>query len=82
MDRAGVASGRALDLRAGTGLLSRTLTERGLEVMASEFNPAMRQGLVAASPGVEVIAAGAEDLDLATKSIALVTAGLARQLTN
>lgn len=77
MDRAGVASGRALDLGAGTGLLSRALADRGLEVVAAEPNPAMRQELVTASPGVEVIAAGAEELDIATDSIALVTAGQA-----
>ena len=62
----------AADIGAGTGISSRLLGERGLKVMAIEPNPAMRQ-LAQAHPLVEFVDGSAEDTQLPSASVDLVT---------
>jgi SAM-dependent methyltransferase len=55
---------RVLDLGAGTGKLTRQLTERGLDVTAVEPSAGMREQLAGAVPGVAVHAGSAEEIPL------------------
>ena len=62
-----------LDLAAGTGKLTRTLLSCGLDVVAVEPQPALRE-LLAATVGVERVHDGvAEAIPLADASVAAVT---------
>ena len=53
-----------VDIGAGTGKLTRQLVPTGAHVIAVEPLPEMREQLVAAVPGVEVLAGSAEELPL------------------
>ncbi|MBP2704933.1 methyltransferase domain-containing protein [Microbispora sp. RL4-1S] len=57
---------RVIDLGAGTGKLTRQLSVRGLDVTAVEPSGGMREQLVAAVPGVRVLAGSAESIPLPT----------------
>jgi len=56
--------GRAVDLGAGTGALSRLLAERAAEVVAVEPDDRMRAVLAASVPGVRVLAGRGEAIPL------------------
>ncbi|MDG4822441.1 class I SAM-dependent methyltransferase [Asanoa sp. WMMD1127] len=73
----GPAPLRVADLGAGTGILSRGLIDAGYEVIAVEPDPEMRARLAAVSPGVTVLAGGAEDIPLPDGSVDAVVAGQA-----
>ncbi len=60
--------GTALDLGAGTGALSRRLTERADRVIAIEPDPRMLEVLRRRSPGVHAVCAVAEFLPVAGSS--------------
>ncbi len=66
---------RVLDLGAGTGKLTRLLTARGLEVVAVEPTPGMREQFAAVLPGVPVLDGTGEDLPLDDGSVDAVVAG-------
>ena len=53
-----------VDLGAGTGKLTRSLVDRGLDVVAVEPDPGMRARLAGAVPGVRLLAGTAEALPL------------------
>jgi SAM-dependent methyltransferase len=75
---AGVSEGdAAIDLGAGTGLLSARLVELGLEVTAVEPSEQMRSRLSQRVPGARVLADRVEELSLGDGSFALATAGQA-----
>jgi SAM-dependent methyltransferase len=59
----------AVDLAAGTGLLTRALARRVPEVIAVEPDDRMAAVLRARSPGVRVVRAVGEDLPLETASV-------------
>lgn len=63
---------RVLDLGAGTGKLTRQLSERGLDVVAVEPSEGMRDQLTRAVPGVAVLAGAAEDIPVADGSVDVV----------
>lgn len=67
------APARALDLGAGTGLYTRDLVARGLDVTALEPSDSMRQVLAGELPDVAVVPGRAEDVDLPDGSFDLVT---------
>ena len=74
----GIGSGRrVLDLAAGTGKLTRRLTETGATVVAVEPVDAMRARLVRALPAVEALAGTAEAIPLPDASVDAVTVGQA-----
>jgi ubiquinone/menaquinone biosynthesis C-methylase UbiE len=58
-----------LDLGAGTGKLTRSLTARGLEVVAVDPSPNMLSQLRTAVPGAAVHQGSAEDIPLADASV-------------
>jgi SAM-dependent methyltransferase len=60
---------RVLDLGAGTGKLTRQLSDRGLDVIAVEPSAGMREQLARAVPGVPVHAGSAEEIPLADGSV-------------
>ncbi|HWG61688.1 MAG TPA: methyltransferase domain-containing protein [Streptosporangiaceae bacterium] len=60
---------RVLDLGAGTGKLTRQLHSRGLDVIAVEPLPGMREQLARAVPGVSVRAGTGEDIPLEDASV-------------
>ncbi|WP_432486807.1 class I SAM-dependent methyltransferase [Kineococcus sp. SYSU DK018] len=60
---------RVLDLGAGTGKLTRLLVARGLEVVAVEPTPGMREQFAAVLPDVEVLDGTAEDVPLPDDSV-------------
>ncbi|WP_432482190.1 class I SAM-dependent methyltransferase [Kineococcus esterisolvens] len=60
---------RVLDLGAGTGKLTRLLVARGLEVVAVEPTPGMREQFAAVLPDVEVLDGTAEDVPLPDGSV-------------
>ncbi|MBS1889535.1 MAG: class I SAM-dependent methyltransferase [Actinobacteria bacterium] len=62
-----------LDLGAGTGKLTRSLVERGLEVVAVEPLPEMRERLAAALPQVRALAGTAEAIPLPDASVDAIT---------
>jgi len=77
-ERAGVGPGdSALDLGAGTGLLSRRLVEAGLDVLAAEPNGRMRGVLAERVPAARVLPDPAEELSLGSGEVALATAAQA-----
>lgn len=71
------AARRVADVGAGTGKLTRVLRRLGREVVAVEPDAAMRAELVAAVPGVEVLAGTGEALPLPDTSVDAVTFGQA-----
>jgi SAM-dependent methyltransferase len=70
-------SSTVCDLAAGTGKLTRLLVPTGAEVIAVEPVAAMRDQLVAAVPGVEVLDGTAEAIPLGDRSVDAVTAAQA-----
>ncbi len=62
-----------LDLGAGTGKLTRALVERGLEVVAVEPIPEMRESLAATLPEVRAVAGTAEEIPLPDASVDAIT---------
>jgi len=74
----GVGAGaRVLDLAAGTGLLTRQLLRRDLDVVAVEPGDEMRAVLVRVVPGVEALVGSAEAIPLPAGSVDAVTVGQA-----
>ena len=65
--------GIVLDLAAGTGKFTRLLAPSGAAVLAAEPVEGMRRRFVAAVPGVPVVAAVAEALPIAPRSLDAVT---------
>jgi SAM-dependent methyltransferase len=65
--------GVVLDLAAGTGKFTRLLVPSGSTVLAVEPVEGMRQRFVAAVPGVPMVAAVAEALPIAPRSLDAVT---------
>jgi SAM-dependent methyltransferase len=63
------AGPRVIDLGAGTGLLTRLLVARGLDVAAVEPSAGMRSEFVACLPGVEVLDGAAERIPLPDASV-------------
>ena len=63
------AARRVIDLGAGTGKLTRTLVDRGFNVVAVEPSAGMREAFVTAVSGAPVIAGSAEDIPLADASV-------------
>ena len=68
---------RVLDVGAGTGKLTRELAARGLDVVAVEPLPGMREQLARAVPGVPVHPGTAEDIPLPDGSVDAVLAAQA-----
>jgi SAM-dependent methyltransferase len=68
---------RVLDLAAGTGKLTRLLVERGLDVVAVEPSPGMREEFAQVLPGVPVVAGAAEQIPLDDGSVDAVLVGQA-----
>ncbi len=62
-------AGTVLDLGAGTGKLTRSLLERGLEAVAVEPSEQMRAKLAAELPGVRALGGTAEEIPLADASV-------------
>jgi SAM-dependent methyltransferase len=71
----GAPGRRVLDLGAGTGKLTRTLVELGLEVVAVEPDAAMLAELRGRLPAVRALSGGAERIPLADASVDAVVAG-------
>jgi SAM-dependent methyltransferase len=67
----------ALDLGAGTGLLTRSLVDRGFAVIAVEPDEQMRGALARRVPGVTVHSGYAEDIPLPAASVDAVFVGQA-----
>ncbi len=63
---------RVLDLGAGTGKLTRQLCERGLDVIAVEPSPGMREQLAKGLPDVTVLDGTAEAIPLPDDSVDVV----------
>jgi ubiquinone/menaquinone biosynthesis C-methylase UbiE len=73
-EEGGIGPGaRVCDLAAGTGKLTRRLSELGAEVVAVEPVAAMRSQLAGAVTDVEVLDGTAEDIPLADRSVDVVT---------
>jgi SAM-dependent methyltransferase len=70
-------AGRAVDLGAGTGKLSRQLVRRGLEVIAVEPSAGMREQFHRAVPEAVVTAGSGELIPLAGQSVDVVLAAQA-----
>ncbi len=68
---------RVLDVGAGTGKLTRELAARGLDVVAVEPLPGMREQLARAVPGVPVHSGTAEHIPLPDGSVDAVLAAQA-----
>ncbi|WP_083941781.1 class I SAM-dependent methyltransferase [Sanguibacter suarezii] len=66
-----------LDLAAGTGKLTRSLLERGLQVTAVEPSPAMRAELERTLPRATAVAGTAESIPLPDASVDAVVVGQA-----
>jgi SAM-dependent methyltransferase len=74
----GLAAGRTvLDVGAGTGKLTRLLTPTGARVLALEPVAGMREQLVAAVPGAELVGGTAEAIELPDASVDAVTSATA-----
>lgn len=71
------AARRVLDLGAGTGKLTRSLVERGLDVVAVEPSDGMRAEFARVLPGVPVLAGSGEVIPLDAGSVDAVLAGQA-----
>jgi SAM-dependent methyltransferase len=67
----------ALDLGAGTGLLTKSLVDRGFDVIAIDPDDQMRAVLASRLPGVTVRAGYAEDIPQSTASVDVVFVGQA-----
>ena len=80
-ERCGLAAGAGIaDVGAGTGILSRSLLERGYQVIAVEPNAAMRaaaDAALAGRTGYRSVAGSAETMPLAAGSVDLITAAQA-----
>ena len=80
-ERCGLAAGACIaDVGAGTGILSRSLLERGFQVIAVEPNEAMRaaaEAALAGRAGYRSVAGSAEAMPLAAGSVDLITAAQA-----
>lgn len=72
---AGAPGARVLDLGAGTGKLTATLLELGVEVVAVEPDSAMLAELRHTLPGVRALAGSAEAIPLPDASVDAVLAG-------
>jgi len=72
----------ALEIGAGTGLLTRLLAERVTHVLAVEPDERMRAVLSASSPGVDVRAGQAEELPAESSSFDVVIAASAWHWVN
>ncbi len=68
---------RALDLGAGTGKLTRLLTDRGVDSVAVEPAAGMREVLARVVPAAAVLPGSAEAIPLPDASVDLVVAGQA-----
>lgn len=66
---------RVLDLGAGTGKLTATLTSLGFETVAVEPDPQMLAELRRSVPGVEAMSGSAEEIPLPDASVDAVVAG-------
>lgn len=66
---------RVVDIGAGTGLLTRSLVGRGLEVVAVEPDPKMRAVLSARLPEVDAQAGSAEEIPLENGSADAIVGG-------
>jgi SAM-dependent methyltransferase len=64
---------RVLDLAAGTGKLTRQLRDRGLECVAAEPSPSMREVFARVVPGVAVVGATAEAVPFGDRRFDAVT---------
>ena len=74
VDKLGLGGGgTVLDLAAGTGKFTRLLVPSGASVLAAEPVEGMRRRFVAAVPGVPIVAAVAEALPIAPRSLDAVT---------
>ncbi len=62
-----------VDVGAGTGKFTRTLTGRGAEVVAVEPDAAMRERLIATVPGVRALDGTGEEMPLPDASADVVT---------
>jgi SAM-dependent methyltransferase len=65
----------AVDLGAGTGLLTRVLVAQGHRVTAVEPDELMRAKLVSSTPGAVALAGSAEAIPMPDASVDLVTGG-------
>lgn len=68
---------RVLDLAAGTGQVTRQLLARGVDVVAVEPDPRMREVMAARFPDVEVLDGVAERIPLADDDVDAVVVGSA-----
>jgi SAM-dependent methyltransferase len=68
---------RVVDLGAGTGILTRVLTNAGYDVIPVEPDEAMRAKLAATTPGVAPLAGRAEAIPVPDDSVDAVVAGQA-----
>jgi SAM-dependent methyltransferase len=60
---------KVADIGAGTGIMTRVLQSAGYDVVAVEPDAHMRRRLAATTPGVQVLAGGAESLPLADAGV-------------
>ena len=74
---AGLTGPQVLDLAAGTGQVTRSLLDRGLDVVAVEPAPGMRKALARHARGARVLAGAAEGIPLPDGAVDLVTVGQA-----
>jgi SAM-dependent methyltransferase len=68
---------RVVDLGAGTGILTRVLRDLGHEVVPVEPDPAMRDRLARATPGVVALDGSAERIPVPDGTVDAVVAGQA-----
>ena len=73
----GAPRARVIDLGAGTGIMTRLLLAQGLDVVAVEPDPQMRQVLADATPGIDVRAGSAESIPVGDGEMDAVVAAQA-----